>query len=76
MTGLIAPGESRVIAGAIRLKTPQSQKYWAGLVREQIGWLQDNAGAQRVTVKKRKSRLKKAQKAGEGVEGRRRQEKT
>jgi hypothetical protein len=38
------------VSGAIRLKTPRAIKYWAGLVREQIKWLQDNQGTQTITV--------------------------
>ncbi len=46
----LAPGQSATITGAIRLKTPRAVKYWAGLVREQIVWAQDNQGAQVITV--------------------------
>lgn len=46
----LAPGQSATITGAIRLKTPRAINYWAGLVREQIAWLQDNQGRQTVTV--------------------------
>ena len=46
----LAPGQSVTVTGAIRLKTPRAIKYWAGLVREQIKWLQDNQGAQTITV--------------------------
>jgi serine protease AprX len=46
----LAPGETRTINGAIRLKNPQSQKYWAGLVQEYVAWLQDRQGEQNVTV--------------------------
>jgi hypothetical protein len=46
----LAPGQSVTVTGAIRLKTPRAIKYWAGLVREQIKWLQDNQGTQTITV--------------------------
>ena len=46
----LAPGQSVTVTGAIRLKTPRAVRYWAGLVREQIKWLQDNQGAQTITV--------------------------
>jgi hypothetical protein len=46
----LAPGETRTITGAIRVKTRQAKNYWAGLVREQIAWLHDQQGAQRITV--------------------------
>lgn len=44
------PGETRVINGAIRLNKVGTKKYWAGLVREQVAWLQDNQGATNITV--------------------------
>ena len=46
----LAPGETRVITGSIRMKTVQGQDYWGGLVQEHIAWLQDREGIQRVTV--------------------------
>jgi len=46
----LAPGEARTITGSIRLKNPQSQDFWAGLVSEQVAWLRDRAGVQVVTV--------------------------
>ncbi|MCI0474724.1 MAG: hypothetical protein L0Y55_00600, partial [Anaerolineales bacterium] len=46
----LAPGQSATITGAIRLKTGRAIKYWAGLVREQIAWLQDQQGTQTITV--------------------------
>ncbi|MCX7839194.1 MAG: hypothetical protein N2559_07020, partial [Anaerolineae bacterium] len=46
----LAPGETRTITGAIRLKTPQARNYWAGLVNERVAWLQDNQGKQMITV--------------------------
>jgi len=46
----LAPGESRTISGAIRLKTTRASNYWAGLVREKIAWLQDKQGTQKITV--------------------------
>jgi hypothetical protein len=55
----LAPGETRTIAGAIRLNAslrPRAQKYWGGLVREQVAWLEDQRGAQTITVKKRQRR--------------------
>jgi len=47
----LAPGETRTITGAIRMRNPQFVDYWAGLVREQIAWLHDFKGAQRVAVR-------------------------
>jgi hypothetical protein len=47
----LGPGETRTIIGQIRLKTPQSQKYWAGIVREFVAWLQDRQGAQIIAVR-------------------------
>jgi uncharacterized Zn-binding protein involved in type VI secretion len=46
----LAPGQAVTINGAIRLKTGRAIKYWAGLVREQIAWLQDQQGEQLITV--------------------------
>ena len=46
----LAPGETVTITGAIRLRTGQMVKYWAGLVREQVAWLQDRRGEQIITV--------------------------
>jgi serine protease AprX len=47
---LLAPGETRVITGAIRLQSAQAVNYWAGLVQEHIAWLQDREGVQIITV--------------------------
>lgn len=44
------PGETRVINGAIRLNTVAARRYWAGLVREQVVWLEDNKGTTTITV--------------------------
>lgn len=46
----LAPGETRVIHGMIRLNTTGAKNYWAGLVREQIAWLEDKKGVTRITV--------------------------
>ncbi len=46
----LAPGQMATITGAIRLETGQAKDYWAGLVQEQIAWLQDRQGMQRITV--------------------------
>jgi|GEM_PF-2555667 len=46
----LQPGETRVITGQIRLNNPMTKNYWAGLVREQIAWLQDNQGKTLITV--------------------------
>ena len=46
----LAPGGTATITGAIRLKLPQQQKFWAGLVQEQIAWISDRQGAQTITV--------------------------
>jgi hypothetical protein len=47
----LAPGQTTKVTGQIRLKNPQSQKYWVGLVHERLVWLQDNVGTLVVTVK-------------------------
>src|SRR5581483_5011492 len=46
----LQPGETRIINGTIRLNSVSSKNYWAGLVREQIAWLQDHQGTTRITV--------------------------
>lgn len=46
----LGPGQTVVVNGAIRLTSVDSRSYWAGLVREQIAWLQDNQGTQAITV--------------------------
>jgi hypothetical protein len=46
----LQPGETRVINGQVRLNNAASKNYWAGLVREQIVWLQDNQGKTLITV--------------------------
>ena len=46
----LVPGETRTIAGSIRMKTMQAQEYWAGLVQEHVAWLQDREGIQRIAV--------------------------
>jgi hypothetical protein len=46
----LAPGETRTITGAIRLRTMRTIQYWAGLVREMVAWIEDRQGAQAVTV--------------------------
>ncbi|MBI4788040.1 MAG: hypothetical protein HY782_13460 [Chloroflexi bacterium] len=46
----LAPGETRTITGAIRMKQPQSRSYWVGLVQERVAWLQDREGTQLVNV--------------------------
>lgn len=46
----LSPGETRVINGAIRLSAQGTKKYWAGLVREQVQWLDDNKGTTTITV--------------------------
>lgn len=46
----LAPGQTAVIGGAIRLKFTQSRNFWVGLVQEQVAWLQDNLGLEAITV--------------------------
>jgi hypothetical protein len=46
----LAPGQTAVTSGAIRMKYTQSRNYWVGLVREQIAWLQDHVGTEAITV--------------------------
>jgi N-acetyl-anhydromuramyl-L-alanine amidase AmpD len=46
----LAPGETRTITGQVRLQQPASKKYWSGLVREQVAWLEDNRGTTQITV--------------------------
>jgi hypothetical protein len=47
----LAPGETRTITGAIRMRTVQARDYWGGLVQEFVEWQQDRVGVQRVTVR-------------------------
>lgn len=46
----LAPGQTAVVSGAIRVKNAQSRNYWVGLVREQVAWLQDKLGTEAITV--------------------------
>jgi hypothetical protein len=46
----MAPGETRTISGAIRLKNRQTQNYWSGLVQEHVAWIQDHEGVQGISV--------------------------
>lgn len=46
----LAPGETRAITGAIRIKSAQARKYWAGLAQEHVVWLQDRVGTQLITA--------------------------
>ena len=46
----LAPGQTVTVTGAIRLDSAQARNFWAGLVREQVAWLQDQQGKQRITV--------------------------
>ncbi len=46
----LAPNETRVINGQIRLNDAAARNYWAGLVQEQIAWRQDDAGKTQITV--------------------------
>ncbi len=46
----LAPGESRVVTGAIKLTSAQSQRFWAGLVQERVAWLEDRIGTQAIAV--------------------------
>lgn len=48
--GTLNPGETRVVNGSIRLNAAGTKKYWAGLVREQVQWIQDNVGTTSITV--------------------------
>lgn len=47
----LAPGETRTINGQVRLNTPQTQNYWAGLVQEQVKWVADRLGATQIVVR-------------------------
>ncbi|MCX7841409.1 MAG: hypothetical protein N2559_18400, partial [Anaerolineae bacterium] len=47
----LAPGETRTITGAIRMKNAQARDYWLGLVQELVAWKQDRLGTQRITVR-------------------------
>ncbi|MEW5718249.1 MAG: DUF362 domain-containing protein, partial [Chloroflexota bacterium] len=47
----LAPGETRTITGAIRMKSVQARDYWVGLAQEYVAWWQDRQGVQRVTVR-------------------------
>lgn len=46
----LAPGQTTVVTGSIKLNVPQTRNYWVGLVRELNAWLQDNQGLQVITV--------------------------
>jgi hypothetical protein len=46
----LAPGQTATITGRIRLKNPQTKRYWAGWVREQIEWLQRDQSPTAITV--------------------------
>ena len=48
----LAPGETRTITGAIRIKTAQARNYWIGLVQERVAWLQDRVGTTLVTAQR------------------------
>jgi hypothetical protein len=45
------PGETRTITGAIGFKRAQIKNYWAGLVQEQVMWVESVTGAQEIIVK-------------------------
>lgn len=47
----LAPGETRVINGVMRVSRVQTKNYWVGLVREQVEWLEDRQGEQAITVR-------------------------
>ncbi len=53
----LAPGESRVITGAIRLQTAQAQNFWAGAVQERVKWHQDRIGVQRILAQAQEDAL-------------------
>ena len=46
----LGPGETRTITGLIRLRTVQTQNYWAGLVNEYVAWVQDRVGTTPIQV--------------------------
>lgn len=46
----LLPGQRVTVTGAVRLRTAQSRYFWAGLVEEQVAWLQDRVGRVLVTV--------------------------
>ncbi|MBI5877099.1 MAG: hypothetical protein HZB53_05555 [Chloroflexi bacterium] len=46
----LQPGETVTVTGGIRLRTPQSRTYYAGLVREHIAWLVSRQGMQTIQV--------------------------
>ena len=43
-------GASVTVTGYIRLTTPRTTTYWAGLVQEAVRWWQDTAGTTSITV--------------------------
>jgi uncharacterized protein (DUF362 family) len=48
--GPLAPGETRIINGGIRLKNARNIGYWGGLVQEYVSWMQDRVGVQPIVV--------------------------
>ncbi len=46
----LAAGETRIVTGAIRLKTVLTRDYWAGMVQEQIAWTEDGSGHTTIAV--------------------------
>ncbi len=46
----LAPGETRTVTGAIRLRTLRTIQYWTGLVREMVAWVEDRQGTQAIIV--------------------------
>jgi len=49
-SGDLLPGEVLTVTGYIRLITPGSRYFWAGIVQEAIRWHQDNVGRTLITV--------------------------
>lgn len=49
-SGDLFPGEVLTVTGYIRLVTPGSRYFWAGIVQEAIRWHQDNVGRTLITV--------------------------
>lgn len=48
----LAPAQSAVVVGFVRLNRKQSADYWAGLIREENNVVVDRAGVTRINVVK------------------------
>ena len=46
----LQPGETRTVTGSIKLATGRTARYWAGMVREGVQWIDDQSGVQSIVV--------------------------